>query len=74
MSGDVLNSNGIRVAVVRGPDVFDLTGKKLYLLKGANIYRLSGELVGKRADKSTVNSLPRPAKAKEKPAELSKLA
>jgi hypothetical protein len=28
----------------------------------------------KRTDKSTVNSLPRPAKANEKPAELSKRA
>jgi hypothetical protein len=62
VSGDILNSNGIRVAVVRGLDVFDLTGKKLYILKGGNIYRLSGELIGhlsdargseKRLDRST---------------------
>ena len=62
MSGDILNSNGIRVAVVRGLDVFDLAGKKLYILKGGNIYRLSGELIGhlsdargseKRLDRST---------------------
>jgi hypothetical protein len=62
VSGDILNSNGIRVAVVRGLDVFDLTGKKLYILKGCNIYRLSGELIGhlsdargseKRLDRST---------------------
>jgi hypothetical protein len=26
--------------------IFDLTGKKLYTLKGVNIYRPSGELVG----------------------------
>jgi hypothetical protein len=67
VSGDILNSNGIRVAVVRGPHVFDLTGKKLYLLKGANSYRLSGELVGhlsdargseKRLDRSTDRLFP----------------
>jgi hypothetical protein len=44
--GNILNSNGIRVGVVRGPDILDLTGKKLYTLKGVNIYRPSGELVG----------------------------
>jgi hypothetical protein len=58
----ILNSNGIRVGVVRGPDICDLAGKKLYTLKGVNIYRLSGELVGhlndatgseKRLDRST---------------------
>ena len=62
MTGNIFNSNGIRVAVMQGPDVFDLTGKKLYILKGGNIYRLSGELVGhlsdargsgKRLDRST---------------------
>ena len=46
MIGSILNSNGIRVGVVRGPDILDLTGKKLYTLKGVNIYRPSGELVG----------------------------
>jgi hypothetical protein len=62
VTGNIFNSNGIHVAVVQGPDVFDLTGKKLYILKGGNIYRLSGELVGhlsdargseKRLDRST---------------------
>ena len=62
MSGYIFNSDGIQVGVVRGPDMFDLTGKKLYTLKGVNIYRLSGELVGhlsdargseKRLDRST---------------------
>jgi hypothetical protein len=28
------------------PEIFDLTGKKLFTVKGANVYRLSGELVG----------------------------
>ncbi len=50
MSGEILNSEGIRVAVVRGQEIFDLTGKKLYDLKGVNIYRPSGELVGHLSD------------------------
>ena len=43
---DIINSNGIHVAVVRGAAIFDLRGQKLYALKGVNIYRLTGELVG----------------------------
>jgi len=50
VSGEILNSEGIRVAVVRGQEIFDLTGKKLYDLKGVNIYRPSGELVGHLSD------------------------
>jgi hypothetical protein len=50
VSGNIFNSDGIRVAVVHGPDVLDLTGKKLYILKGVNIYRPSGELVGHLSD------------------------
>ena len=46
MNGNILNSEGIHVAVVLGPVIFDLAGKKLYKLKGGNIYRLSGEFVG----------------------------
>jgi hypothetical protein len=46
VTGNIFNSQGIHVAVVLGPDIFDLTGKKLYILKGGNIYRPSGELVG----------------------------
>ena len=46
MNCNILNSKGIHVAVVHGPEIFDLTGKKLFTVKGANIYRLSGELVG----------------------------
>jgi hypothetical protein len=62
VTGNIFNSNGIDVAVVRGPDVFDLTGKKLYILRSGNIYRLSGGLVEhlsdargseKRLDRST---------------------
>ena len=46
MSGNIFNSNGVQVAVVNDGGVFDLDGRKLYDLKGINIYRLSGELVG----------------------------
>jgi hypothetical protein len=45
---------GTHVAVVVGTEVFDLVGKKLYDLiydlKGPNIYRPSGELVGHMND------------------------
>ena len=67
MSGNILNSEGIHVAVVLGPNIFDLTGKKLYTLKGVNIYRPSGGLVGhlgdargseKRLDRSTDKLFP----------------
>ena len=46
MNGNILNSEGIHVAVVTGPDIFDLSGKKLYKLKDGNIYRLSGKFLG----------------------------
>jgi hypothetical protein len=67
VNGNILNSEGIRVGVVLGPNIFDLTGKKLYTLKGVNIYRPSGELVGhlsdargseKRLDRSTDKLFP----------------
>jgi hypothetical protein len=38
MNGNILNSEGIHVAVVHGHEIFDLSGKKLYDLKGVNIY------------------------------------
>jgi len=50
MNGNILNSEGIHVAVVHGHEIFDLSGNKLYDLKGVNIYRLSGELVGHLSD------------------------
>jgi len=50
VSGGIFNSSGICVAVVRGSEIFDLTGKKLYDVKGVNIYRPSGELVGHLSD------------------------
>ncbi|SIO47427.1 hypothetical protein SAMN05443247_05892 [Bradyrhizobium erythrophlei] len=43
MRGNIFNSNGIHVAVVNG---FDLDGQKIYELKGINLNRPSGELVG----------------------------
>lgn len=46
VAGNILNSQGIHVAVVVGSEIYDLTGKKLYNLKGSNIYLPSGELVG----------------------------
>jgi hypothetical protein len=61
VSGNIFNSNGVHVAVVVGAEI-DLTGRKLYDLKGTRIYRPSGELIGhlsstggsdKRLDRST---------------------
>jgi hypothetical protein len=46
MAGNILNSQGTRVAMVVGSEIYDLADKKLYDLKGSNIYLLSGELVG----------------------------
>jgi hypothetical protein len=42
----IFNSRGVYVAIVLGPVIFDLKGKKLYDLRGINIYKPSGELVG----------------------------
>jgi hypothetical protein len=50
MDGNILNSLGVHVGVVRGEKAFDLKGERLYLIKGGKIYRLSGELVGHLAD------------------------
>jgi hypothetical protein len=67
VSGNIFNSNGVQVAVMNDGGVFDLDGRKLYDLKGINIYRLSGELVGhlnngqgseKRLDRSTDKLFP----------------
>ncbi|SIO61535.1 hypothetical protein SAMN05443247_08860 [Bradyrhizobium erythrophlei] len=64
MRGNIFNSNGIHVAVVNG---FDLDGQKIYELKGINLNRPSGELVGhlngaprteKRLDRSTDRLFP----------------
>jgi hypothetical protein len=50
MSGNVFNSSGVHVGVIRGNDAFDLKGVILYRVKGIDIYRLTGELVGHLAD------------------------
>jgi hypothetical protein len=69
MDGNIFNSRGIHVAIVRGQDIFSLRGEKLYDLKGINIYKLSGELVGhltnvgaadRRLDKATDRLFPAP--------------
>jgi hypothetical protein len=46
VSGNIFDSRGIHVGLVIGSEIFDLAGKKLYDLKGVNIYRPFGELVG----------------------------
>ena len=67
MSGNIFNSKGVLVGIVVGSEIFDPAGKKLYDLKGVNIYRPSGELVGhlsntrgsdKRLDRSTDRLFP----------------
>jgi coproporphyrinogen III oxidase len=50
MDGNIFNGRGVHVAIVRGPAIFNLKDKKLYDLKGINIYKLSGELVGHLAN------------------------
>ena len=46
MNGNVFNSDGRRVAIVRENSIIDLTGKEIYKRKGNKIYKLTGELVG----------------------------
>ena len=62
MKGNIFNSKGIHVGVIVGQEIFDCHGTKLYDVRGINIYRPSGELVGhlndasgsdKRLDKGT---------------------
>jgi hypothetical protein len=68
VDGNIFSSQGVHVAIARGPAIYDLKGAKLYHLKGPNIYKLSGELVGhlnnvagteKRLDRSTDRLFPR---------------
>ena len=68
MDGNIFNSKGVHVGVVRGEAVFGLKGQKLYDLKGSNIYKLNGDLVGhllldargkgKRLDRATDKLFP----------------
>jgi hypothetical protein len=46
MDGKILNSEGHYIAFVRANAIYGLSGKKLYDLKGQNIYKTTGELVG----------------------------
>jgi hypothetical protein len=50
LDGNIFNSKGVHVAVVIGPAIFDHKGQKLYDLRGVNIYKLNGDLVGHLAD------------------------
>jgi sporulation protein YlmC with PRC-barrel domain len=68
VDGNIFNSKGVYVGVVRGAEVFGLKGQKLYDLKGSNIYKLNGDLVGhlpnargnekRRLDKTTDKLFP----------------
>ena len=55
MKGNIFNSKGIHVGVIVGREIFDRHGTKLYDLRGINIYRPSGELVGHLDDASGSN-------------------
>jgi hypothetical protein len=50
VDGNVFNSKGVHVAVVIGPAIFGHNGQKLYDLRGVNIYKLNGDLVGQLSD------------------------
>ena len=50
MDGNIFNSRGVHVAIVRGTAIFDLKGEKLFSLRGINIYKPTGELVGHLTD------------------------
>jgi hypothetical protein len=52
VKGNIFSSEGIHVGVIVGREIFDPNGSKLYDLKGINIYRLSGELIGHLNDES----------------------
>jgi proteasome assembly chaperone (PAC2) family protein len=50
VSGNIINSKGTSVGKIIGSAIFDLHGQKLYVVRGINIYKLSGELVGHFSD------------------------
>ena len=52
MTYNILNSRNVHVAVVTGREVFSPRGEKLYDLRGVNIYKLNGDLVGHLPDAS----------------------
>jgi hypothetical protein len=47
LNSNTINSKGVHVGVVIGNEVFGLKDQ-LYDLKGSNIYKLNGDLVGHR--------------------------
>jgi hypothetical protein len=53
VNGNIFNSQGVHVATIRDSTIFSLSGRKLYDLRGINIYKLSGELVGHLSNAST---------------------
>ena len=56
MSGHIVNSKGTSVGKIIGSAIFDLQGQKLYAVRGINIYKLSGELVGHLSDANTAGA------------------
>jgi sporulation protein YlmC with PRC-barrel domain len=46
LNSNIMNSKGVHVGVVIGDEVFGLKDQRLYDLKGSNIYKLNGDLVG----------------------------
>ncbi len=56
MSADIINSKGNPVGKIVGSAIFDLHGQKLYAIRGINIYKLSGELVGHLNDVNTAGA------------------
>ena len=50
MDRKIFNSDGVLVGMVIGQEVFNLKRRKLYDLKGVNLYRPSGDLVGHLAN------------------------
>jgi len=61
VDGNIFDSEGRHVAIIRAGSIFDLNGQKLYDLRGLKIYKTTGELVGhlsslgseRRLDKAT---------------------
>jgi hypothetical protein len=56
VSGHIINSKGTSVGKIIGSAIFDLQGQKLYAVRGINIYKLSGELVGHLSDAYTAGA------------------
>jgi proteasome assembly chaperone (PAC2) family protein len=56
VSENIINSKGTSVGKIVGSTIFDLKGQKLYAVRGINIYKLSGELVGHLSDANTAGA------------------